>query len=110
MALVLGTFGDPCFEELLLALGKGLVGRRGWHHLVFIGAEDAFDDRALFGFTRHDRLFVQSGLADIEPQFSSPFAFVLTMASKAVVIKDRTDVPVVLNHPVGGLGRRRNDG
>ena len=98
MPLVFGTFGDPCFEKILLALGERLVRGRRRHDLVFIGAQDAFDDRALVWLTWHNRLFVECSFADVQTKLCGPFLLVWTVAGKAVVVEDRTDVAVVLNH------------
>lgn len=53
VALVLGTFGDPLGQKLLLLLGEGFVGRGGGHELG-AGGLDALNNEGFGGIAGKD--------------------------------------------------------
>ena len=95
--LILRALGDPTFENFFLLSGEFLVriGRR--HQLVFIGAEDPFDQIAFIRLARHEGVLLQSGLTHIEPQFRLAMAWVVAVAVETVVREDRPHITVELD-------------
>ena len=94
--LILGPFGDPLLERLLLRGGQLLLRRRRRHHRIGIGRKDPRDDGAFAGLARHDRVVFDGDFALVEPQIGLSRGAIRPVTGKAVLGQDRPDVAVVL--------------
>ena len=59
------------------------------HELVLIRGDDALDEFADVGLAGDEGFLGQGGVAHVEPQLALAVRFILTVATEAVVRKDR---------------------
>ena len=110
MTFVFPTFEDPLLEGVFLCLAE-LMWMIGWRHdLVLVVIKDAVDQFTLFEVAWDDGaeavvVFIGS-LGGVEPETGFSGAFIDTMAIKAGVGEDGTDVPVKVKFAIG----RANEG
>ena len=98
MTFVFPAFQDPLLEGVFLCLAElmWMIGRR--HDLVFVVIKDAVDQFTLFDIARDDGteavvVFIGS-FGGVEPEAGFSRTFIDTMAIKASVSEDGTNVPI----------------
>ena len=113
VALILGAFLDPAFDQGDLIFRKhlvelrrrhvvvGVVGAQSLHH--FAGVRFAGDDRGFAGLSAFAGSFER-----VEAQAALDLILVGAVAGVASVREDRSDVPVEL-HFLGGYGERPDE-
>ena len=105
MTFVFPAFKDPLLEGVFLCLAE-LMWMIGWRHdLVFVVIKDAVDQFTLFEVAWDDGteavvVFIGS-LGGVEPETGFSGTFIDTMAIKAGVGEDGTDVPIELKLAIG---------
>src|SRR5262245_52336640 len=95
------TLSNPPFEQISFSYGKFEVRLLRWHKVV-IRRKDASYQFALIRMTRFDNRvsvfqFLENSVLGIEPQFLLPRLFVWTMARKATVGEQGTDLKIEIN-------------
>ncbi len=86
MRLILRPLSDPLLHRLLLLRRELLVSLRWRHEVIDIGRIDAFDQRL---WPQLDQF-----LAHIEAEITLSVILVRSVAVKAVVAEDRSDVAI----------------
>ena len=99
--LVFCTCGDPLAECLDLRCSELFVGFWRGHDLVWVGAEDALDERAGVRLAGNDGAFSrfcwgEGGFGKIEAKSAFEIFAIGSMAREAVVGEDGTDLEVVV--------------
>ena len=105
MTFVFPALEDPLFEGVFLCLAElmRMIGRR--HDFVFVLIKDAVDQFTLFEVAWDDGteavvVFIGS-FGGVEPETGFSGTFIDTMAIKAGVGKDGTNVPVEVKFAIG---------
>ena len=105
MIFVFPAFEDPLLEGVFLCLAElmRMIGRR--HDFVFVVIKDAVDQFTLFEVAWDDGtealvVFIGS-FGSVEPEIGFSGTFIDTMAIKAGVGEDGTDVPVEVKFAIG---------
>ena len=102
------TRGDPALEGFLLR-GRDRTVRLGWRHdFVLVLGEESLHELTAGGVSRDEGLLFHGFLADIQSQFSLALIGIGTVAIKAVLGQDRTNVAIVLKGC--GLGGGHGNG
>jgi hypothetical protein len=97
---VLSTACDPTFEQILLRIAQSAIGIWGWHQRVRIGRVDPIDQLAFGRIAWSDRVAYDRRFPVIEPQIGLPFVGVLSVAVKAILREDGTDVSIEVDRPL----------
>ncbi len=80
--------------------------RFGWgHHRVGIGRDDSLPNLALVGGLWDDCTASDGLVPDIKPQIGSSFVGIGAVASETILRQNRSDIAIVLDHPLGKRGR-----
>ena len=107
VSFVLGAFGDPALEDLLLGSGDRAVGIRRGHDLLRVLGEEPLHQLARFGVAGHEGFFLQRHFTDIETELGLALVAVGAVAVEAVLRKDRAHVLVVVE--LGAEGGQGDD-
>src|SRR5262249_34843203 len=98
----------------LLFVGKLLLRVRRRHPLALVGGENASDERTSFQIARDDGDGVgfeplEGFVALVEPQAGLSLLRIRTVAGKALVGQDRTDITAIVELVVGNCARQKRD-
>ena len=94
--LVLGSLGNPCLDDLFLLGREGLARLGRGHDFLLVLAVQSKDEFALAWFSRDDGGVVteilECSFLSIQPEVCFPGFLVRSMAVKAVLGEEWTDV------------------
>ena len=110
MRLVLRAFGYPLLQHRLLLRLEFLVRTRRGHPLLFVvGQKQPFDELALVGFARHNRLFVDRRRAVVEPQLRLACGTIRPVAGETILGENRPNIAVELKFAIGADRRSASE-